>query len=123
MRSLGRDLAQHLGTQAVMTQLQRTAIGSFHVSDACNWQTLTDTNCSRQSLVPRILPARIAVAHLPEIELDAAQIQRLQNGPAIPSSSVTAEGEYAGLDHGGQLVAILAARGSHWQPTRIFRTD
>ena len=123
VRSLGRDLAQHLGTQAVMTQLQRTAIGSFHVADACNWQTLTDTSCTRQSLVPRILPARIAVAHLPEIELDDTQIQRLQNGQAIPSSRLTSEGEYAGLDHGGHLVAILAARRSHWHPTRIFRTD
>ena len=123
VRSLGRDLAQHLGTQAVMTQLQRTAIGSFHVADACNWQTLTDASCSPQSLASRILPARLAVAHLPEIELDDTQIQRLQNGQAIPSSGLTTDGEYAGLDHDGNLVAILVARGSLWQPIRVFRTD
>ena len=121
VRSLGRDLAQHLGTQAVMTQLQRTAIGRFLVADACNWQALTDTSCSQQSLTPRILPARVAVAHLPEIVLDNTQIARLQNGQAIPAAGLTADSEYAGLNHDGELVAILVARGSHWHPIRIFR--
>src|SRR5262249_26447014 len=34
VRSLGRDLAESLGTSAVMSLLERTAIGSFHVAEA-----------------------------------------------------------------------------------------
>ena len=124
VRSLGRDLAHHLGTQAVMTQLQRTAIGSFHVSETCDWQTLSAPSCSRQSLTSHILTPRIAVAHLPEIELDVNQIQRLQNGQTIASSGTAASGEYAGLDAEGNLVAILVpSDDAHWQPIRVFRTD
>ena len=52
VRSLGRDLAESLGTAAVMSELVRTAVGPFCVEEACVLREL-----NRDSLARRLLPA------------------------------------------------------------------
>ena len=41
IRSLGRDLAESLGTAAVMSALERTAIGGFRIEQAADPRELT----------------------------------------------------------------------------------
>ena len=124
VRSLGRDLAQHLGTQAVMTALQRTAIGDFRVATACSWGSLADQSLTAHTLATWLLPPQVAVDHLPRVQLDADQIQRLRNGQAITKSDAASDGEHAGFDYRGDLVAILTPRDDAlWQPIRVFPAD
>jgi tRNA pseudouridine55 synthase len=115
VRSLGRDLAQSLGTAAVMSELVRTAVGNFRLAAAIDPATLTRENWSGH-----LLPALQAVEMLPRITLDAAEIARVLTGQPIerldmPTSDPPSE--VAALDPAGQLAAILTPRGPRlWGP-------
>src|SRR5205807_1244253 len=78
IRSLGRDLAESLGTGAVMSALRRLAIGSFSVDSAVNCNDLTAARVEA-----RLLSPLIAVADLPRIALSAEQIARMSLGQTI----------------------------------------
>jgi tRNA pseudouridine55 synthase len=112
IRSLGRDLATSLGSGAVMSALERTAIGTFRVEHAIDVNDL-----SRDDLDVRLLSARLAVAHLPAITLTLADARRVASGQFLSrhdllhtASSLHAEREFAALDESGNLVAILTPR-------------
>ncbi len=98
VRSLGRDLAESLGTAAVMSELVRTAVGPFCVEEACVLREL-----NRDSLARRLLPALLAIeAALPVVQLSAVEVDRLSNG--LSASEV--QGVPAGLDVGQELAAL-----------------
>ncbi|NQU26541.1 MAG: tRNA pseudouridine(55) synthase TruB [Candidatus Nealsonbacteria bacterium] len=106
VRSLGRDLAESLGTAAVMSALVRTAIGEFHVEDAAAPQEITSENCTEH-----LLPALRAVQQLPRVELSAGEISRIANGQSIPRETQPPDAkEIAAVDDAGRLVAILTHR-------------
>ncbi len=116
VRSLGRDLAQRLGTGAVMSALVRTAIGRFCVEEACNLDELTEEN-----LHEHLQPARLAVEALPVVELTDEQIRRVASGMAIEASISTETEEFAGVDSLGRLMAILTEAGvGRLRPVRNF---
>jgi len=119
VRSLGRDLAAMLGTACVLSQLERTAIGHFHVADAVALDDLT-----ADTLAQHLQPALAAVVDLPRVELSATQLTEIRHGRPIsinstkilPTTSTRASGEasmqeeWAALDSVGRLVAILRER-------------
>ncbi len=106
---MGRDLAEALGTGAVMSALERTAIGHFNVADAIDVGILT-----RENLADHLLPPRRAVEHLPAITLDDVQLQRIGRGQFIPCpderNRAQSGQEFAALDDRGNLAAILRRR-------------
>jgi len=107
VRSLGRDLAESLGTGAVMSELARTAIGRFRIDEAVDPSALT-----RENWTEHLLPPLRAVELLPRVELTAEEIARVRAGQAIPSEAPAAGvGGIAALDAAGRLVAILTRRG------------
>jgi tRNA pseudouridine55 synthase len=77
IRSLGRDLAESLGTWAVMSALERTAIGQFCVGDAMSLDAL-DGDCKQH-----LLPAARLVAGLPSLVVTAGELRELQFGRTI----------------------------------------
>jgi tRNA pseudouridine55 synthase len=109
IRSLGRDLGAALGTGAVMTALERTAIGLFRVEDAVAPEEL-----SRDSVGQYLQPALAAVAQLPRVTVSVAQLLELRNGRPILRSWLTevvgaADGAtgVAAVDESGQLASVL----------------
>ncbi|MFH1920245.1 MAG: tRNA pseudouridine(55) synthase TruB [Planctomycetota bacterium] len=107
VRSLGRDLAESLGTAAVMSGLVRTAIGSFRIEDSVD-----PGHLNRQNWTDCLLPPMRAVEFLPQVELTAEEIARVRTGQAIPKPlSESQSKEFAALDTAGRLVAILVPRG------------
>jgi tRNA pseudouridine55 synthase len=117
IRSLGRDLAESLGTAAVMSALTRTAIGNFRLEDAHEPNKLTKENISG-----RMLPMMRAVEHLPRLELSADEIAEVQHGRTIARRISNADAaELAGVDEKGHLIAILGRlEGGLLRPTRNF---
>ena len=117
VRSLGRDLAESLETAAVMSGLVRTAIGGFRIEDACAPNGLTAEN-----LPGHLLPAAVAVADLPQIELTSAEVRDVANGRSILRHQIDENAaEIAAVDRAGSLVAILVFRGTgRWGPARFF---
>ncbi len=145
IRSLGRDLAELLGTGAVMSALLRTAIGNFQVDDALDVAKLT-----RENIFDHLLPPRLAVEHLPAITLGNAEQELVARGQFIPADSILqcrapgdwpgAKGksaihqpplathpdssEFAALDACENLVAILRQRpDGQLGPVRNFRSS
>lgn len=111
IRSLGRDIGESLGTGAVMTALERTAIGKFRAADAIAVDQL-----SAESLQQNLQPAITAVAELPRVTLTDAQLFELRHGRPImagwlKNAPKSAGGrEIAAIDQNGWLAAILGER-------------
>jgi tRNA pseudouridine55 synthase len=110
IRSLGRDLAESLGTSAVMSALDRTAIGCFSTTTALRHEQLIDEwQLHLQS--PALL-----VAGLSSLTVTPAELRELQHGRPIQadpqrySKQTSPTEEIAALDASGNLVALLDQR-------------
>jgi len=106
VRSLGRDIAQALGSGAVMSQLVRTSIGEFAVETACTLEDLQE-----QGITEHLLPARRLVNDLPALTVDPEQRVLLANGRAIDFPQEQAAEEFLLVDGEGKLLGIAAADG------------
>jgi tRNA pseudouridine55 synthase len=107
VRSLGRDLAASLGTAAVMSALERSAIGRFQIADAL---PLDDVNA--ETIAKHLLPATAAVEHLPQVIVNPAQAIDLRNGRpiALPAKQDEVEPRpevRAAVGPAGELVALV----------------
>ncbi|TWT50011.1 tRNA pseudouridine synthase B [Thalassoglobus neptunius] len=78
VRSLGRDIAKKLGTEAVMSSLERTSVGPFHVDQAVDVEHL-----SREDFEAAVIPPLAALPHLPRLVVDQQTLQRLIFGQKI----------------------------------------
>jgi len=116
VRALGRDLAQALGTAAVMSQLTRTAVGSFTIDQACPLDRLTPATLPRH-----LWPGSRAVAHLPALILTPEEIRRVTHGMTIMRPAHPVLREAAGFDAAGHLIAVLLRRDDDWlRPAQVF---
>lgn len=86
IRSLGRDLAESLGTRAVMSELVRTAVGSFHLEDA---SALDDM--APRTVQDRLLEPVRAVVQLPTVVLNSEQIEHVGHGRMIEDAVAATE--------------------------------
>jgi tRNA pseudouridine55 synthase len=118
VRTLGRELAESLGSCAVMSALERTAIGLLRVEDAIDVDSV-----SKQTISAKLLPAVTAVKDLPSIEVDDVEIKRLSNGLPIESRELPAAEEIAAIAADGRLMAIVTADPRGLRPLRFFRRE
>ncbi|MGI6343725.1 MAG: tRNA pseudouridine(55) synthase TruB [Bacillota bacterium] len=77
VRALVRDLAERLGTIATLTFLLREQVGSFGLAESYTLEELAANPADH------ILPATLAVASLPHIELDLEQARRFLHGQRL----------------------------------------
>lgn len=124
VRSLGRDLAQQLGTSAVMASLVRTAIGHFSLETAVRLDELEGSTLENLLRHPRE-----ALFELTPVAVDDAQAQALRQGRSVPGVEPPTPGlapgaEAAALAANGALVAILEYEGhARWRPVRCFSAE
>ena len=124
VRSLGRDLADKLGTGAVMSALERTAIGPFTLDAAVDVAAL-----DRGEIDAVVLSPLVAVDGLmPRRTVSASEVERLKHGLAIELPETPAEGSgqgasdrLAAVDDTGRLIAILARKtAAVFSPAKFF---
>ncbi|MFV2066043.1 MAG: tRNA pseudouridine(55) synthase TruB [Pirellulales bacterium] len=104
VRSLGRDLAESLGSAAVMEALVRTAVGPFRLDAACPIDQLVPDRMGAW-----LRPPADAVCDLPTVQVSEGEVRDLSQGKEIAGRDVAlveAE-ELAAVDQRGQLVAIV----------------
>ena len=106
VRSLGRDLAEAVGTAAVMSALVRTAIGSFRLEEAVAPEQLTPENVAQYLIAPLR-----ALDGLPWVELSPPEVALVRNGGFVQRPTAGGNKEWVGLDSQGQPVTILVRRG------------
>ncbi len=105
VRSIGRDLGSSLGCGALMTALERTAVGKFQLGDSVELSSL-----NRETVAAQTRPAIDAVSHLPRVEFSSADILSLRQGkrlPLTPGTNVIANQDYAAVDESGELIGII----------------
>lgn len=118
VRSLGRDLAESLGSGAVMSALVRRAIGPFRLEEAVLLDEL-----SLDNLGERLLPPLAALEGLPRVELVEDEIGHIARGMFIERDLPAGTQEAAAVDAQGRLLAVLVPRGGNaWGPVRNFAT-
>jgi tRNA pseudouridine55 synthase len=116
VRSLGRDLAESLGTAAVMSALVRTAIGPWTIDTAIDPRTLAATDWRAH-----LDPLGKALSALPTRELTAAEVTRVRQGLFISVAAAPQSREIAAVDRLGRIVAILVPRSpEQWGATKNF---
>jgi tRNA pseudouridine55 synthase len=119
VRSFGRDLAERVGTAAVMSALERTAIGRFTLDAAIDVGQLT-----RENIVGLMLSPILAVRGLmSEHAVTEGEVQRLRNGLSI-AAPPDAPNQCAALDEAGTLVALLSLRpDGAYCPAKFFPAE
>jgi tRNA pseudouridine55 synthase len=120
VRSLGRDLAESVGTAAVMSALVRTAIGPFTLDDAIR---LAEVNV--ETLSGALSSPLVALGEMPRRVLDEAELAEVAAGRFIAArhddQAEPLGDEVAAVDASGDLRAILVRRGDgRWGPNRVF---
>lgn len=121
IRAIGRDLAQSLGTAAVMSSLVRTAVGPFKLSASVAIGDLTNEQSVREHLEP---PSRAFDSYV-GVELSVEDLARIGHGQDVELSKDVAarakNGELLARDSEGIPRAILIRRDGNWGPKRVFR--
>ena len=115
IRSLGNDMAEALGTSAVLMALQRTAVGDMHIEDAAKKQTVEGPD---ESFLRRVDPL---IAMLRRVTASDDDVRLLQHGNPLridagwtiepaPSPDIHAgpSAEIAAITQNGDVAAILA---------------
>lgn len=116
IRSLGRDLAESLGSAAVMSGLQRTAVGPLSVEEAVPLEEITAETVGGQ-----LLPAALAVQHLPQVQVSAEAVRQLGHGRLIHGALPPGCELGAAIDAMGDLVALVSAPAKgRLKPHRFF---
>lgn len=124
VRSIGRDLGERLGCGAVMSALQRTAIGPFMLDSAAHIEDVT-----AESLPQLLLPPTAATVNLPQASVNPADVRAMTNGRSVPLSGVGIEGSpvaessavlVAVLDDAGALVALAEIVNDQLLPRQVF---
>jgi tRNA pseudouridine55 synthase len=87
VRSIGRDLGRDLGCGAMMTSLERTAIGPFTLDRAVSLETL-----DRESWRGALLPALEIVSHFPRLICSEADLDLLAEGRPVPVDATHVSG-------------------------------
>ena len=119
IRSLGRDLAQALGTDAIMSALRRKAIGPFQANEALSVDRL-DAETIRQ----RLQSAAVGLGEMPRVVVNEDEMARLARGQAIRNRFGVNAHEVAALDNADNLAAILVPAGNeHLRPTKCFASS
>ncbi len=115
VRALGRDLAESLGTAAVMTALVRTSIGPFGLERCVDPGELT-----AESLRHALADPLWAVERLPRLVLDETELARVAHGLAIDRTLPVEASQVAAVDASGRLRALLGPRGTGLGPVLNF---
>ncbi len=111
VRTLCADIGEALTIPAHMGALVRTRVGSFRIEDAVGLDRLAQMveSAGPDAIEQVLLPAPMAVAHLPAVAIAGDDLIRVRHGnpvavetalPAGPLRIETPEGEFLGVGHG-----------------------
>lgn len=123
VRSLGRDLARHLGTYGHIVMLRRTRVGPFGLDHAIsleNWRAIED----RARAFAELLPITTALDDILVLAIGEEETNRIRHGQAIDLPSGGPSGEAPTdpvlLEHEGKPVALAEVRVNALHPLRVF---
>lgn len=102
IRTLGRDIAKALATDAVMTDLTRTAVGNFRVENSISPERLTIENLRDHLTTPQD-----AIPQLDTIAIDDQVCEQFLNAVAWHPESEPKCEQLMAIDQQQRLMAVL----------------
>jgi tRNA pseudouridine55 synthase len=120
IRSLGRDLAQSLGTVGYLAALRRTVVGPFREDAAISLSKLEALG-HIPPLLGALVPVSTALDDIPAQALTETQAGRLRQGqPVLLTRDAPPPGTLCRAECGSKLVALVRSDGASLQPVRVF---
>src|SRR5438105_7414615 len=118
IRSIARDLGAKLGCGGMVETLRRTRVGPFTAVQGIGLDVLP------AEAVAKLLPMSLAVAGLPQVQLDPDAVARFRSGQAASGGRQPPDGsQVAALDTAGELVGIGVAAGGRVKPVTVFAVN
>ncbi|MBO6506246.1 MAG: tRNA pseudouridine(55) synthase TruB [Kordiimonadaceae bacterium] len=117
VRSLGRDIAEKLGTYGHLTALRRTRVGPFALKDAISLEKLEDLGHSARAS-DLLRPVTTALDDIPALAVTALEAADIKLGRSIQQSE--AKQGLCYLMDGDTPVAIAEVTGEMVRPLRVF---
>lgn len=121
IRSLARDLAQHLGTEGHLGALRRTQVGKFSLRDAIGLEKLMDLSHSAPDLATMdrlLMPLEGALDDIPAFLVDLEQCRKIRHGQSITVAMEDCLAAWA--QHEDRAVALGHVEHGVFHPRRIF---
>lgn len=106
IRSLGRDIARFLGSDAVMSSLERTRIGTFTAENSTPLDSIQD----KESVAAALAPPQQGLLQLPQVTLEAGVLDRFRMGQKLASEQVPyliPARKLLAIDSDGRLRGVL----------------
>ena len=120
IRSLGRDLAQAVGTVGYLAALRRTAAGPFREERAISLSKLLALG-HIPALLGVLAPVATALDDIPALALTETQADRLRQGqPVLLTRDAPPPGALLRAEAGSKLVALVRSDGAAVKPVRVF---
>lgn len=116
MRSLGDDIARECGSEAIMTALVRTRIGTISLEECCSLEDFVDADAVREHLLD---PMRL-IPHLPILTASDEQTLMLINGADLKMDCPHPRA--AVVDKLGRLVAVIGHQDGRLRSLNVFRS-
>lgn len=114
VRSLARDLGEHLGTGCHLTALRRTRVGALQVESAASLDDLRSGHVPQSARVGW----RTALAHIPEFDVSGDQARRLAMGQTVEHTGPDAD--VGAIYHENDLVAMAEVAGGRIKPRKVL---
>lgn len=105
IRSLGRDIGVRLSAGAVMTRLERTAIGNFEIE-----KSLSFDDISLEMIEQNLVTPQSGLGSMQLIQVPDEQIDRFVNGHAWQPPAAISDEELGAVNSTGNLLAVLKRR-------------
>jgi tRNA pseudouridine55 synthase len=120
IRTLAQDIGAILGCGAHLTALTRTAAGGFSLDQAHTLASLEMLDASQRHAL--LQPADCLVAHLPAVQLDAADTTALCQGRSVahPSAPPGLTRVYAAAH---AFIGLAEVDAGHLVPRRLVTTQ
>jgi tRNA pseudouridine55 synthase len=117
VRAIARDVGRALGVHGHLVRLRRTAIGPVCVAGAVRLEDLDTTRAAGSLVDP------LGALPLPAVALDAAALNDVAHGRAVPlpADGAPAEGAAVALTAAGRLVGIGRVVGPWIRPSKVLR--
>jgi tRNA pseudouridine55 synthase len=123
VRSLVRDLGEHLGCGAHVTALRRLWVDPFTVPRMYRLEELQalSEEQGEAALDACLLPIEAGLAAFPRVVLDASQVRRVGQGQRVPVEGAEPAAEVALYDEAGRVLGLgKIDPGGVLQPSRLF---
>lgn len=125
IRSLGRDIAQALGTEGYISRLHRSAVGAFTDAHAISLDFLAESVHNAPPLggnTPGLTPLEAALDDIPALALGGGQVNTLRHGQRVTLTTPYPDTPLVAVLHQEMLVGLAKVERNQVIAVRLLNT-